>query len=543
MAEVDAYGKLKILLKHLQWEPHYQLRYLDVEQRENQETLEVDSPWYRLDILKLDTFRKLRGARHDRDMDNAFVTLPLDAGGMGLWSLVEMAAPSRTGTIESADFTLCKSGLRSSSVVDEMIARNRREHGTPAEIMAQVNSLRHRLSGNRGGQQNASDLYRRRRNLPILTVQERHKLVYLRATHLMMALPHVESWGLISNATRANRCWLTSMPYGRYSHSDVSTRQKLRARVPSLQMVGGSIEERKAVMPSPDLRGPEDMLKTRVAPAASRPICFAVAGGRDCGGCGITHTTGAHGGVCVLTNMYIRKQRHDRLVRVLSSFFRRPGYETELEPRVGEGDARRTDLRVRLEGLNWFIDLRVISLIDREADRRAHSRTDAATLFGSFAANAAQPHALLDARTPQEASFFVAVPNRSVPEPSLTISDEQRSMELLESPVESPTPVVAPESNTDPEYLLMFPNDSAEDALDKSLAMMDRRFLREEDEKRRKYHDVPNFVPFIISEEGLMSPEARRHWRYWGRLVPSMVPLTQELCHVLLNSLASTQEF
>ena len=155
----------------------------------------------------------------------------------------------------------------------------------------------------------------------------------------------------------------------------------------------------------------------------------------------------------------------------------------------------------------------------------------------------AQPHVRLDACTPQEASFFVAVPNRSVPEPSLTISDEQRSMELLERPVGSPNPVLAPVNNTDPEYLPMFPNDSAEDALDKSLAMMDRRFLREEDEKRRKYHDVPNFVPFIISEEGLMSPEARRHWRYWGRLVPSMVPLTQELCHVLLNSLASTQEF
>ena len=428
-------------------------------------------------------------------------------------------------------------------MVDEMIACNRREHGTPAEIMARVNSPRRRISGNRDGQQNASGLYGRRRNLPIITVQKRHKLVYLRATHLIVALPLVESWGLFSNATRANRCWLTSMPYGRYSHSDVSTRRKLQARVPSLQMVGGSIEERKAVMPSPDLRGPEDMLKTRVAPAASRPICFAVAGGRDCGGCGITHTTGAHGGVCVLTNMYIRKQRHDRLVRVLSSFFRRPGYETELEPRVGEGDARRTDLRVRLEGLNWFIDLRVISLIDREADRRAHSRTDAATLFGSFAANAAQPHALLDARTPQEASFFVAVPNRSVPEPSLTISDEQRSMELLESPVESPAPVLAPESKTDPEYLPMFPNDSAEDAPDKSLAMMDRRFIEEEDEKRRKYHDVANFVPLIISDQGLMCPALRRQWCYWGRLVPSTAPLAQEWSHVLLNSLASTQEF
>ena len=73
-------------------------------------------------MLKLDTFRKLRGARHDRNMDNFFVTLSVDAGGMGLGSFVEMAAPNRTGTIESADLTLCGFGLRSSSVVDEMIA-------------------------------------------------------------------------------------------------------------------------------------------------------------------------------------------------------------------------------------------------------------------------------------------------------------------------------------------------------------------------------------------------------------------------------------
>ena len=77
----------------------------------------------------------------------------------------------------------------------------------------------------------------------------------------------------------------------------------------------------------------------------------------------------------------------------------------------------------------------------------------------------AQPHVLLDARAPQEADFFVAVPNRSVPEPSLTISDEQRSMELLERPVGSPNPVLAPVNNTDPEYLPMFPNDSAEEAV------------------------------------------------------------------------------
>jgi len=41
MEELSVHSKLKILLKHLQWEPHYQLRYLDVEQRENQDTLEV----------------------------------------------------------------------------------------------------------------------------------------------------------------------------------------------------------------------------------------------------------------------------------------------------------------------------------------------------------------------------------------------------------------------------------------------------------------------------------------------------------------------
>ena len=58
-------------------------------------------------------------------------------------------------------------------------------------------------------------------------------------------------------------------------------------------------------------------------------------------------------------------------------------------------------------------------------------------------------------------------------------------MELLERPVGSPNPVLAPVNNTDPEYLPMFPNDSAEDALDKILAMMDRRFIKVEDEKRR----------------------------------------------------------
>ena len=93
----------------------------------------------------------------------------------------------------------------------------------------------------------------------------------------------------------------------------------------------------------------------------------------------------------------------------------------------------------------------------------------------------------------------------------MTISDEKRSMALLQSPVESPTSVVAPESNTDPEYL---PNDSAEDALDKSFAMMDRRFIEVEEEKRRKYHDLANFVPLIISDQGLMCPALRRQWRY-----------------------------
>ena len=60
-------------------------------------------------------------------------------------------------------------------------------------------------------------------------------------------------------------------------------------------------------------------------------------------------------------------------------------------------------------------------------------------------------------------------------------------------------------NNTDPEYLSMFPSDSAEDALEKILAMMDRRFIKVEDEERRKYHDVPNFVPLVISDQ-LLGP-------------------------------------
>lgn len=47
-----------------------------------------------------------------------------------------------------------------------------------------------------------------------------------------------------------------------------------------------------------------------------------------------------------------------------------------------------------------------------------------------------------------------------------------------------------------------------------SLGMMDRRFIEVEEEKRRKYHDVANFMPLIISDQGLMCPALRRQWRY-----------------------------
>ena len=152
----------------------------------------------------------------------------------------------------------------------------------------------------------------------------------------------------------------------------------------------------------------------------------------------------------------------------------------------------------------------------------------------------AQPHVLLDARAPQEADFFVAVPNPSEPQRSSTVSDEQQPMELSESPVQPPG---TPERNTDPEYLPTNRNDSAEVALKKRIARMNRHFIHAENEKRQKYSDVANFSPIVISERGALGPETQRLWRVWGRHLPSMAPVTQEWSHVLLRSHASTQEF
>ena len=62
------------------------------------------------------------------------------------------------------------------------------------------------------------------------------------------------------------------------------------------------------------------------------------------------------------------------LARALKKFVKRAGHQAELEPRVGERDARRADLRVCIKGKEQFINIRVIKLFD-ERDRSRQDPT------------------------------------------------------------------------------------------------------------------------------------------------------------------------
>lgn len=69
---------------------------------------------------------------------------------------------------------------------------------------------------------------------------------------------------------------------------------------------------------------------------------------------------------------YERVQKE--LARALKIFVKRAGHQAELEPLVGERDARRADLRVCIKGKEQFISIRVIKLFD-ERDRSRQDPT------------------------------------------------------------------------------------------------------------------------------------------------------------------------